>query len=165
MSNNIMKSFSISISALAILSISFVGCLDNNSGENSSELSNSMFIEEVNSKRGDACECIESTLEKIDAFTVKMNEGVFQTSSELNSALIVAMKGCMTPTGHKEADAAWSLSMSGCENFMSIRNSMIVVSEKAAVLKKADQDAFFKTSGGDTDASKILDRLSSKNKK
>ena len=163
MTNNIMKSFS--ISALAILSLSFVGCSDNNSGENSSELSKSMSIDEINSKRGDACECIESTLEKIDAFTVKMNEGVFLTSSELNSALIVAMEGCMTPTGHKDADAAWSLSMSGCENFMTIRNSMIVVSEKAAVLKKADQDAFFKSSGGDTDASEILDRLSSKKKK
>ena len=158
-----MKSFS--ISALAILSLSFVGCSDNNSGENSSELSKSMSIDEINSKRGDACECIESTLEKIDAFTVKMNEGVFLTSSELNSALIVAMEGCMTPTGHKDADAAWSLSMSGCENFMTIRNSMIVVSEKAAVLKKADQDAFFKSSGGNTDASEILDRLSSKKKK
>tara|TARA_B110000879_G_scaffold52616_1_gene74687 strand:+ start:265 stop:762 length:498 start_codon:yes stop_codon:yes gene_type:complete len=165
MTNNIMKSFSISISALAILSLSFVGCSDNNSGENSSELSKSMSIDEINSKRGDACECIESTLEKIDAFTVKMNEGVFLTSSELNSALIVAMEGCMTPTGHKDADAAWSLSMSGCENFMTIRNSMIVVSEKAAVLKKADQDAFFKSSGGNTDASEILDRLSSKKKK
>ena len=165
MTNNIMKSFSISISALAILSLSFVGCSDNNSGENSSELSKSMSIDEINSKRGDACECIESTLEKIDAFTVKMNEGVFLTSSELNSALIVAMEGCMTPTGHNDADAAWSLSMSGCENFMTIRNSMIVVSEKAAVLKKADQDAFFKSSGGDTDASEILDRLSSKQKK
>ena len=165
MTNNIMKSFSISISALAILSLSFVGCSDNNSGENSSELSKSMSIDEINSKRGDACECIESTLEKIDAFTVKMNEGVFLTSSELNSALIVAMEGCMTPTGHKGADAAWSLSMSGCENFMTIRNSMIVVSEKAAVLKKADQDAFFKSSGGNTDASEILDRLSSKKKK
>tara|TARA_B110000459_G_C16604047_1_gene492604 strand:- start:58 stop:549 length:492 start_codon:yes stop_codon:yes gene_type:complete len=163
MTNNIMKSFS--ISALAILSLSFVGCSDNNSGENSSELSKSMSIDEINSKRGDACECIESTLEKIDAFTVKMNEGVFLTSSELNSALIVAMEGCMTPTGHKDADAAWSLSMSGCENFMTIRNSMIVVSEKAAVLKKADQDAFFKSSGGNTDASEILDRLSSKKKK
>jgi|TARA_B110000093_G_scaffold182245_1_gene228349 hypothetical protein len=163
MTNNIMKSFS--ISALAILSLSFVGCSDNNSGENSSELSKSMSIDEINSKRGDACECIESTLEKIDAFTVKMNEGVFLTSSELNSALIVAMEGCMTPTGHNDADAAWSLSMSGCENFMTIRNSMIVVSEKAAVLKKADQDAFFKSSGGDTDASEILDRLSSKKKK
>jgi len=151
------------IPVVAIVSLCISGCSSELEPGNDSS-SESLSIEEINAKRGDACDCISKTVTKIDAFTVKMNSGEYKKSSDLNSALIVAMKGCMTPTGNKEADAAWSVSMSGCESFPSIRESMMLVSQTAALLKQAEQEELFKQTGGASGAAEILNRLSNKNK-
>ena len=151
------------VPVVAIVSLSIYGCsFELDDTNESSEKSKS--IEQINAERGDACDCISNTLDRVDAFTVKMNSGEFTKSSDLNAALIDAMKGCMTPTGHQEADAAWSASMSGCESLLSIREAMILVSQKAAVLKQSEQEELLNQTEGNSDAAKILNRLSHKNK-
>ena len=151
------------VPVVAIVSLSIYGCsFELDDTNESSEKSQS--IEQINAERGDACECISNTLDRIDAFIVKMNSGEYTKSLDLNAALINAMKGCMTPTGHQEADAAWSASMSGCESFLSIREAMILVSQKAALLKQSEQEELLNQTEGNSDADKILNRLSHKKK-
>jgi hypothetical protein len=151
------------VPVVAIVSLSIYGCsFDLDETNESSEKSQS--IVQINAERGDACECISNTLDRIDAFIVKMNSGEYTKSLDLNAALSDAIKGCMTPTGHQEADAAWSISMSGCESFLSIREAMIIVSQKAAALKQSEQEELSNQTEGNSDAAKILNRLSHKNK-
>jgi len=159
----LFKPFAFFIPVITVVSLCIFGCSSELEPGNDS-LSDRLSIEEINAKRGDACDCISNTIAKLDAFTVKMNSGEYKKSSDLNSALIVAMNGCMTPTGHQEADAAWSVSMSGCESFLSIRESMMLVSQTAALLKQAEQEELFKQTGGASGSAEILNRLSNKNK-
>jgi len=152
------------VPVVAIVSLSIYGCsFELDDTKESSEKNQS--IEQINAERGDACDCISNTLDRLEAFTVKMNSGEYTKSSDLNAALIDAMKGCMTPTGHQEADAAWSASMSGCESFLSIRETMILVSQKAAVLRQSEQEELLNQTEGNSDADKILNRLSHKRSK
>ena len=160
---NLFRPIAFFIPVVAIVSLSISGCSSElESGNDSS--GDSLSIKEINAERGDACDCISSTITKIDAFTVKINSGEYKKSSDLNAALVVAMQGCMSPTGIKEADAAWSKSMSGCESFVSIRDAMMLVSQKATLLKEAEQDELLKQTGGAGGATEILNRLSNKNK-
>ena len=160
---SLFKPFAFFIPVVTVVSLCIFGCSSELEPGNDS-LSDRLSIEEINAKRGDACDCISNTIAKLDAFTLKMNSGEYKKSSDLNSALIIAMNGCMTPTGNKEADAAWSVSLSGCDSFLSIRESMMLVSETAALLKQAEQDELFKQTGGANGAAEILNRLSNKNK-
>ena len=157
------KPFAFFIPVVAIVSLSISGCSSEFESKNDSS-GDSLSIEEINAERGDACDCISSTITKIDAFIVKMHSGEYKKSSDLNAALVVSMEGCMTPTGIKEADAAWSVSMSGCESFLSIREAMMSVSQTATLLKQAEQEELFKQTGGASGASEILNRLSNKDK-
>jgi len=160
---NLFKNLAICIPAVGFVALSISGCSSELESENDSSVE-SLSIEEINAERGDACECISSTITKIDAFIVKMNSGEYKKSSDLNVALVVAMEGCMTPTGVREADAAWSVSLSGCEAFLSIREAMMTVSQTATLLKQAEQEALLKQTGGSNGASDILKRLSNKEK-
>lgn len=160
---SLFKPFVFVIPVVAIVSLSISGCSSALDSGNDSSV-DSTSIEDINAERGDACDCISSTLVKLDAFTVKINSGEFKTSLDLNSSLIVAIKGCMTPTGNKEADEAWTVSMTGCESFLSIREAMIVISQKATLLKQAEQEELLKQTLGDGGASQILNTLSDKKK-
>ena len=157
------KPFAFFIPVVAIVSLSISGCSSEFESKNDSS-GDSLSIEEINAERGDACDCISTTITKIDAFIVKMNSGEYKKSSDLNAALGVAMEGCMTSTGNQEADAAWSEAMSGCESFLSIREAMITVSQTATLIKQAEQEELFKQTGGASGAAEILNRLSNKNK-
>lgn len=160
---NLFKPNSIFILVLAIVSLSISGCSSELESENDSS-GHSLSIEEINAERGDACDCISSTIIKIDAFIVKMNSGEYKKSSDLNAALVVSMEGCMTPTGIQEADAVWSLSLAGCDSFLSIREAMMSVSQTATLLKQAEQEELLKKTGGESGAAEILNRLSNKEK-
>ena len=161
---NLFKPFAFFIPVVAIVSLSISGCSSELDSENDSS-SDSLSIEELNAERGDACDCISSTMTKIDAFVVKMNSGEYKKSSDLNAALAVSMEGCMSaPTGVKEADAAWSVSMSGCESFLSLREALILVNQTANLLKEAEQEELLKQTGGASGASEMLNRLSNKDK-
>jgi hypothetical protein len=144
---------------------SVVGCESDSSNDASSTSSaiapNEPTVAEINADRGDACECVNSTLVKIDVFTEEMNAGVYKTSQDLNAGLAIAMSGCMELKNHQEADKAWSLEMSGCEAFSQVRDAMMVVRDNALVLKEAEQDQFVKevVKENGKGASGILDRL------
>ena len=160
---NLFKPFAFFIPVIAIVSFSISGCSSELDSENESS-SDSLSIEEINAERGDACDCVSSTLTKIDAFIVKMNSGEYKKSSDLNSALFVSMEGCMTPTGIRDADAAWSASMSGCESFLSLREALMLVTQNANLIKKAEQEELLKQTGGPSGASEMLNRLSNEDK-
>ena len=99
-------------------------------------------MEEINADRGDACECIDSALLKLNAFLEVMNDAEYSTSKSLNDGLSLTMSGCMTPKGQKEADLAWSEAISKCESFEEVREAMFQVRERAVVLKDLAQDEF-----------------------
>ena len=156
---NLFKQVAVLMPCAAILLLSVSGCSSDVESITESP-SDSLSIEEINAARGDACECISSTLEKVDAFSVRLNAGEYTTSSDLNSALILELEGCMTPIGNKEADAAWLVSMSGCESFLPLREAMMMVSQAAALLKQAEETEMLKQREDEFDTSKILNRLS-----
>jgi hypothetical protein len=115
-------------------------------------------VEEINAERGDPCDCIASKLEFIDAFTQELSDGKFTNSVDLNNAFSDVMKGCLSPLGHQEADAAWALAMNDCESFEEMKNAMKIVRDAAFDLKTSEQNEFIEEiesgSAGD-----ILDRL------
>jgi hypothetical protein len=133
------------------LCMTTIGCdAEGTAKEASQDVSTELTVEEMNADRGDACECIDSALLKLNAFLEVMNE-----------ALSLTMSGCMTPKGQKEADHAWSAAISKCESFVEVREAMFQVRERAVVLKDLEQDEFVnqtKDSNG-LGAEGILNRL------
>ena len=120
-----------------------------------------LTVEEINADRGDACECIDSALLKLNAFLEVMTDEEYSTSKSLHDGLSLTMSGCMTPKGQKEADRAWSAAISKCESFVQVREVMFQVRERALVLKNLEQEDFAnktKESKG-VGAAGILDRL------
>jgi len=147
---------------VAVLCITTIGCdAEGPSKEASQDVPQELTVEEMNADRGDACECIDSALLKLNAFIEVMTEEEYSTSKSLNAGLSLTMSGCMTPKGQKEADSAWSAAISKCESFVQVRDAMFQVRERALVLKDLEQDEFVnqtKDSNGQG-ASEILDRL------
>jgi len=152
-------------STLCLLFLSSCGTetSSSNSGAlNSDEASMELTVEEINADRGDACDCVNTTLLEIDSFTGRMNAGEYTTSQDLNAGLASAMSGCMQLTGHKEADKVWSQQMSECESFSKVRQAMMKVRDKALALKNAEQEDFVKedvNNENNIGASGVLDRL------
>ena len=125
------------------------------------DVATELTVEEINADRGDACECIDSALLKLNAFLEVMNDAEYSTSKSLNDGLSLTMSGCMTPKGQKEADRAWSAAISKCESFEEVREAMFQVRDRAIVLKDLEQEEFVnqtKDSNGQG-AEGILDRL------
>ena len=71
---SLFKPFAFFIPVVTVVSLCIFGCSSELEPGNDS-LSEGLSIEEINAKRGDACDCISKTVTKIDAFTVKMNSG------------------------------------------------------------------------------------------
>ena len=144
------------------LCMTTIGCdAEGTAKEASQDVSTELTVEEMNADRGDACECIDSALLKLNAFLEVMNEAEYSTSKSLNDGLSLTMSGCMTPKGQKEADHAWSAAISKCESFVEVREAMFQVRERAVVLKDLEQEEFVnqtKDSNGQG-AEGILDRL------
>ncbi|PCJ80226.1 MAG: hypothetical protein COA49_09605 [Bacteroidetes bacterium] len=150
-------------SALSLFFISSCGTETSSDSAtlNSEDTKNELTVEEINADRGDACDCVNTTLLEIDSFTERMNAGEYKTSQDLNAGLASAMSGCMQLTGHKEADKVWSQQMSECESFSKVRHAMMEVRDKALALKNAEQEDFVKDVKNENNigASGVLDRL------
>ena len=147
---------------IPVLCMTTIGCdAEGTAKEVSQDVATELTVEEINADRGDACECIDSALLKLNAFLEVMNDAEYSTSKSLNDGLSVTMSGCMTPKGQKEADKAWSAAITKCASFVQVREAMFQVRERAVVLKDLEQDEFVnqtKDSNGQG-ASEILDRL------
>ena len=157
------KLFNVGVCLLvAVLCMTTIGCdAEGTANEAPQDVSTELTVEEINADRGDACECIDSALLKLNAFLEVMTDAEFSTSKSLNDGLSRTMSGCMTPKGQKEADSAWSAAIANCESFVQVREAMFQVRERALVLKNIEQDEFVNKSkdskGGG--AAGILDRL------
>ena len=126
-----------------VLCMTTIGCdAEGTAKEVSQDVATELTVEEINADRGDACECIDSALLKLNAFLEVMNDAEYSTSKSLNDGLSLTMSGCMTPKGQKEADLAWSEAISKCESFEEVREAMFQVRERAVVLKDLAQDEF-----------------------
>lgn len=157
------KLFNVSMCVFcAVLCMNIIGCdAEGNAKEASHDVPKALTVEEINADRGDACECIDSALLKLNAFLEVMTGEQYATSKSLNDGLSLAMAGCMTPKGQKEADSAWSKAIAKCESFVQVREAMFQVREQALILKDIEQNEFAnksKDSKGDG-AAEILDRL------
>ena len=145
-----------------VLCMTTIGCdAEGTAKEVSQDVATELTVEEINADRGDACECIDSALLKLNAFLEVMNDAEYSTSKSLNDGLSLTMSGCMTPKGQKEADRAWSAAISKCESFEEVREAMFQVRDRAVVLKDLEQEEFVnqtKDSNGQG-AEGILDRL------
>jgi hypothetical protein len=145
-----------------VLCMTTIGCdAEGTAKEVSQDVATELTVEEINADRGDACECINTALLKLNAFLEVMNDAEYSTSKSLNDGLSLTMSGCMTPKGQKEADRAWSAAISKCESFEEVREAMFQVRERAVVLKDLEQEEFVnqtKDSNGQG-AAGILDRL------
>jgi hypothetical protein len=145
-----------------VLCMTIIGCdAEGTAKEVSQDVATELTVEEINADRGDACECINTALLKLNAFLEVMNDAEYSTSKSLNDGLSLTMSGCMTPKGQKEADRAWSAAISKCESFEEVREAMFQVRERAVVLKDLEQEEFVnqtKDSNGQG-AAGILDRL------
>ena len=126
-----------------VLCLTTIGCdAEGTAMQASQDVATELTVEEINADRGDACECIDSALLKLNAFLEEMNDAEYSTSKSLNDGLSLTMSGCMTPKGQKEADLAWSEAISKCESFEEVREAMFQVRERAVVLKDLAQDEF-----------------------
>ena len=126
-----------------VLCLTTIGCdAEGTAMQASQDVATELTVEEINADRGDACECIDSALLKLNAFLEVMNDAEYSTSKSLNDGLSLTMSGCMTPKGQKEADLAWSEAISKCESFEEVREAMFQVRERAVVLKDLAQDEF-----------------------
>ena len=147
---------------VAVLCMTTIGCdAEGSAKQSSQDVATDLTVEEINADRGDACECIDSALLKLNAFLEVMNDAEYSTSKSLNDGLSVTMSGCMTPKGQKEADRAWSAAISKCESFEEVREAMFQVRDRAVVLKDLEQDEFLnqtKDSNG-LGAKGVLNRL------
>ena len=157
------KIFNVGICLLVpVLCMTIIGCdAEGTAKEVSQDVATELTVEEINADRGDACECINTALLKLNAFLEVMNDAEYSTSKSLNDGLSLTMSGCMTPKGQKEADRAWSAAISKCESFEEVREAMFQVRERAVVLKDLEQEEFVnqtKDSNGQG-AAGILDRL------
>ena len=145
-----------------VLCLTTIGCdAEGTAMQASQDVATELTVEEINADRGDACECIDSALLKLNAFLEVMNDAEYSTSKSLNDGLSLTMSGCMTPKGQKEADLAWSEAISKCESFEEVREAMFQVRERAVVLKDLAQDEFVnqtKDSNG-LGAEGVLNRL------
>ena len=157
------KLFNVGVCLLvAVLCMTTIGCdAEGTAKEVSQDVATELTVEEINADRGDACECIDSALLKLNAFLEVMNDAEYSTSKSLNDGLSRTMSGCMSPKGQKEADSAWSAAIANCESFVQVREAMFQVRERAVVLKDLEQDEFVnqtKDSNG-LGAEGILNRL------
>jgi hypothetical protein len=155
--------FNVSICVLvAVLCMTTIGCDSEGTAPDAiQDIPKELTVEEINADRGDACECLDSALLKLNAFLEVMTEDTYSTSKSLNDGLSLAMSGCMTPKGQREADLAWSEAISQCESFVQVREAMFQVRERALVLKDVEQDEFVEKSKDSegVGAAAILDRL------
>ena len=156
------KLINVSIYILGFILVTTTGCsVETTENKVSQDVAKELTVQEINADRGDACECVNASLLKINSFIEVMNGEEFSTSQSLNDGLTLAMEGCMEAKGHREADRAWSDAMAKCESFTHVRDAMLEVRKRALVLKDIEQEEFAKT----TDYSKgmgaagILDRL------
>ena len=161
------KLFNVSMCVLvAVLCLTTIGCDSEGTAQDASQdasqdVPKELTVEEINADRGDACECIDSALLKLNAFLEVMNDAEYSTSKSLNDGLSLTMSGCMTHKGQKEADRAWSAAISKCESFEEVREAMFQVRDREVVLKNLEQEEFVnqtKDSNGQG-AAGILDRL------
>ena len=146
----------------SIFFITSTGCgVDSTEKEVIQDETKELTVEEINADRGDACECVDTSLLKITSFVEKMDAEEFSTSQTLNLGLSIAMSGCMETKGHREADKIWSEEMSKCESFVLVRDAMLQVRNRALVLKEREQDEFSKSTeeSNGLGVSGILDRL------
>jgi len=157
------KLFNVSMCVFcAFLCMTTIGCdTEGTANEAPQDVPEELTVEEINAKRGDACECIDSALLKLNAFLEVMTDEDYSTSKSLNDGLSLAMAGCMTPTGQKEADSAWSKAISKCDSFVQVREAMFQVREQALILKDIEQNEFANQSKDSKvdGAAGILDRL------
>lgn len=154
-----MKSkFSFAVTALASVALFAMSCGDGNSAGSDGdapERATMADVEEINAKRGDACECVDSKLTATNEFIAKAEAGEFATTAELNSTFAAVMDGCMKPIGHAEADFVWSQKMMECESFSAIKDALIKVQTLSRDLKLAEQEEFVEGRA----ASEVLDKL------
>jgi hypothetical protein len=145
-----------------VLCMTTIGCdAEGTAKEPSQDVATELTVEEINADRGDACECIDSALLKLNAFLEVMNDAEYSTSKSLNDGLSLTMSGCMSSKGQKEADRAWSAAIAKCESFEEVRETMFQVRDRAVVLKDLEQEEFAnqtKDSHG-LGAAGVLDRL------
>ena len=155
--------FNVSMYVLvAVLCMTTIGCDSEGTAPDAiQDIPKELTVEEINADRGDACECIDSALLKLNAFLEVMTEDTYSTSKSLNDGLSQTMSGCMAPKGQREADLAWSEAISKCESFVQVREAMFQVRELALVLKDIEQDEYANKSKDSQGmgAAGILDRL------
>ena len=155
--------FNVSMYVLvAVLCMTTIGCdSEGTSPDAIQDIPKELTVDEINADRGDACECIDSALLKLNAFLEVMTEDKYSTSKSLNDGLSQTMSGCMAPKGQREADLAWSEAISKCESFVQVREAMFQVRERALVLKDIEQDEYANKSKDSQGlgAAGILDRL------
>ena len=155
--------FNVSICVLvAVLCMTTIGCDSEGTAPDAiQDIPKELTVEEINADRGDACECLDSALLKLNAFLEVMTEDTYSTSKSLNEGLSLAMSGWMTPKGQREADLAWSEAISKCESFVQVREAMFQVRERALDLKNIEQDEYANKSKDSQGlgAAGILDRL------
>ena len=156
------KSIKLSFCILVAILGATTGCIvETNENDVSQDVPKELTIQEINADRGDACECVNASLLKINSFIEIMNGEEFSNSQFLNEGLTIAMEGCMEAKGHREADRAWSDAMAQCESFTQVRDAMLEVRKRAIVLKNIEQEEFAKTTdySNGIGAAGILDRL------
>ena len=147
---------------VAVLCMTTIGCDSEGAAPDAiQDIPKELTVEEINADRGDACECIDSALIKLNAFLEVMTEEKYSTSKSLNAGLSLTMSGCMAPKGQREADLAWSEAISKCESFVQVREAMFQVRERALDLKDIEQDEYANKSKDSQGlgAAGILDRL------
>ena len=147
---------------VAVLCMTTIGCDSEGTAPDAiQDIPKELTVEEINADRGDACECIDSALLKLNAFLEVMTEDTYSTSKSLNDGLSQTMSGCMAPKGQREADLAWSEAISKCESFVQVREAMFQVRERALDLKDIEQDEYANKSKDSQGlgAAGILDRL------
>ena len=125
---------------LPFIALVAIGCGNDSSVESTDVYERT--VEEINSERGDPCDCINDKIDAVDVFLAEIKEGKYSSSDALNKALETTMDGCMAPIGHREVDIAWSESLKGCETYGSIIEAMVTIQAAVNEMKTAEQNEF-----------------------
>ena len=112
-------------------------------------------VEEILAEKGDACDCVNSKVDSFTAILEKAEAGEYASEMDISVAVSEALKGCMEPTGNRDADVLWSQKMMECERFDGVKLTLQDIQTVFRSIKQKKQEEFVDGKS----ASEVLDKL------
>lgn len=144
------------LTTVAFASFAFlaIGC-GSEADSQDSERSTVAEVEEILAERGDACDCVDSKIETFNSVFEKAQAGEYGSEMEISEAISEALKGCMEPSGNRDADTLWSQMMMECEGFDGIKLTLQDIQAVSRQMKEKKQEEFVEGKS----AGEVLDKL------